>query len=207
MNHNICGNCCQFASLTGCEKFPDLKARFPTPSCHVFEPLWMNFPEGTQTREEQIAFLRGELPGLQKNPNLTIYFGADAFFKEHVVDKPGLGIRFMKTAGGEQYRLFMINMFGQEHASSYYHDIEDLISSAIVAAGRYMRPLRSNIEFLKNRVATKYNGWYSRNNAATFEGASAAMMTIQAAARTNQAIDHIDQMFPDAKTIVLDAPK
>lgn len=158
VSYEICDNCIHFQVLTGCEKFPKIKASFQTPSCHDFDPVWVNLPKGTQTRREQIAYLKEMLPKLQNTPDATIYFGG-------VTTRPGtkingLGIRFMKTAGGPQYQLFMIDGLEREHSSSYYTDIFELTKWAIVAAGRYMHSIRSNIGNKNDRITGTTHAWY-----------------------------------------------
>lgn len=206
MNHKICGNCLQFQSLSGCEKFPELQTRFSSTTCKDFEPLWLNFPEGTQSREDQIAFLRTELPIIQQDKTLTLYFGSDPFFKEHAVYQPGVGIRYMNTAGGHQYRLFLINVFGQEHASSYHHDIEELITAAIVATARYMRPLRSNIPFQKNRTDGGNSSWY-RRQAGSLSNTVDANSVIKRVVEDSGLKFGTDELFCKAETITLKLPE
>lgn len=121
----------------------------------------MKFPKGTQTRKKQIDYLKETLPKLQNTPDATIYFGDVTTCPGTM--KYGLGIRFMKTAEGLQYRLFMIDDLEREHSSSYHTDIFELMGCAIAAAGRYMHSMRFNIGNKNDRITGAPHAWYLRN--------------------------------------------
>lgn len=155
MNHAKCGNCTEYTNLVGCKD--GTKVFYNTSSCGAFRPVWLNLPSFAQTHASQVHFLEDNLDKLKDNQDLTLWFGN----KENLEDKQslGLGIRFMQTAGGPQFRLFSVDFFGREHSSGYYQYTDEVIPDAMSRVGNYLRPLRLTLPSQVDRPRP-YLSWF-----------------------------------------------
>lgn len=136
----ICGNCTKYINMA-CDEYRK-KVFYSSKACEEsFAPVWENLPEYCQSVENQKYDLENCLENLKKFRNGAFWFG-DPERGPACRLSTGLGIRFMNTAGGEQYRLFSVNSMGQEHSSGYYTDVQELIEDAIIRACNYVRPLK-----------------------------------------------------------------
>ena len=139
----ICGNCNKYSGMV-CDEY-EKNVLYRSEACEeVFAPVWENLPEYCQSVENQKYDLENCLENLKKAQDGAFWFG-DPSIGPGCRLSTGVGIRFMNTAGGEQYRLFSVNSMGQEHSSGYYTDKQQLIKDAIVRACIFCRPTRFQI--------------------------------------------------------------
>lgn len=54
--------------------------------------------------------------------------------------KAGIRIRWSNTAGGPQFQIRMVNSLGNEHSSTYEHDVDAAINKAVQYESYYMKP-------------------------------------------------------------------
>ena len=103
---------------------------------------------------EQIAFIKDNLKNLKENPDHFTVEGLPSPFHQELLfgssdirkGSDGIGICFALTAGGYQYKIYNIDMFGRPNATLYTTNEEELIDDAIDRMARYMRPLRLKIK-------------------------------------------------------------
>ena len=160
-NFHKCGYCIDMGALAGCHEQKQERVLFNTTACGEFKPTWLNLGEHVQPHAEQVEWLNKTLPLLVNLPGAVIWFGAseEPVSRLKLISR-GLGIRYMATAGGMQYRLFNIDSLGRENSSSYHTDVVELIRNAVARMGNYVRPLRFQNGQRISLQSTTPLGWY-----------------------------------------------
>ena len=153
-------------------KKPEIDPTIPnkyTASCGRHDHRANHLPEYCQPLEEQIAFLKEKLLKLEENPDHFTFEGlpnpfcTELRFGAREVNwrtGDGVGISYMLTAGGYQYRLFNVDMFNRPNASYYTTSIEELIDEAIDRMAHYVRPQRLRVKQEPNAP----HAWYLFTN-------------------------------------------
>ena len=129
-------------------------ARRPSETCELHDYRYNHLPEHCQPLAEQIAFIKDNLKNLKENPDHFTIEGLPSPFHQELLfgssdirkGSDGIGICFALTAGGYQYKIYNIDMFGRPNATLYTTNEEELIDDAIDRMARYMRPLRLKIK-------------------------------------------------------------
>lgn len=123
-------------------------------SCELHDYRYNHLPEHCQPLAEQIALIKDNLKNLKENPDHFTVEGLPSPFHQELMfgssdirkGSDGIGICFALTAGGYQYKIYNIDMFGRPNATLYTTNEEELIDDAIDRMARYMRPLRLKIK-------------------------------------------------------------